>query len=52
MQAKIVEQLPKSGWGNCFVFMTYHSRTICKAKKPACNACVVTDLGPSCVQVG
>lgn len=47
IEKDLMQLLPHSEWGNCFVFLTYHGRAICKAKKPGCNACVVVDLCPS-----
>lgn len=52
IEKDLIQILPPSEWGNCFVFLTYHGRMVCKAKKPACTNCVVADLCPSAGQVG
>lgn len=51
IEKDLMQLLPQSEWGNCFVFLTYHGRAICQAKKTACNACVVADFCPSAGKV-
>lgn len=47
IEQDLMQQLPPSEWGNCFVFLTQHGRSVCNAKKPACNRCTIVDLCPS-----
>jgi endonuclease-3 len=47
IEKDLIQLLPESEWGNCFVSLTYHGRSVCNAKKPACNICTVADLCPS-----
>jgi endonuclease-3 len=49
IEKDLMQILPQSEWGNCFVCLTYHGRTVCKAKKPACDQCAVANLCPSAV---
>lgn len=52
IEKDLMNLLPQSEWGNCFVFLTYHGRTVCKAKKPGCTSCIIADLCPSAGKVG
>jgi len=47
IEKDLMQLLPQSEWGNCFVNLTYHGRSICKAKQPNCKNCQVADLCPS-----
>jgi endonuclease III len=47
IEKDLIQLLPESEWGNCFVSLTYHGRSACNAKKPACHICTVADLCPS-----
>jgi endonuclease-3 len=50
IEKDLIQLLPESEWGNCFVSLTYHGRSVCNAKKPACNICTVADLCPSATE--
>ena len=47
IEQELMQLLPQKEWGNCFVSLTYHGRSVCQAKKPACSRCTVADLCPS-----
>ncbi|MFB2917494.1 MULTISPECIES: endonuclease III [Aerosakkonema] len=47
IEKDLMQLLPQSEWGNCFVFLTHHGRSICNAKKPTCDRCIVADLCPN-----
>ncbi len=47
IEKDLMKLLPQKEWGNCFVSLTYHGRSVCQAKKPGCDRCVVADLCPS-----
>lgn len=47
IEQELMQLLPQQEWGNCFVSLTYHGRSVCHAKKPACSRCTVADLCPS-----
>jgi len=47
IEKDLMQLLPHSEWGNCFVFLTFHGRSVCHAKKPACDRCIIADLCPS-----
>lgn len=50
IEKDLMPLLPQSEWGNCFVFLTYHGRNVCNAKKPGCSTCIVADLCPTVVK--
>lgn len=50
IEKDLMELLPAAEWGNCFVLLTYHGRSACKAKSPACYQCNISDLCPSAVK--
>ena len=41
--------LPSQEWENWSIRLVYHGRAICKARNPACYACVLADLCPSAI---
>lgn len=47
IEKDLMQLLPQSEWGNCFVLLTHHGRSICQAKKPACARCAIADLCPT-----
>lgn len=47
IEKDLMRLLPQSEWGNCFVFLTHHGRSVCNAKKPGCDRCSLADLCPS-----
>lgn len=47
IEQELMRLLPQQEWGNCFVSLTYHGRSVCQAKNPACSRCIITDLCPS-----
>ncbi len=51
IEKDLMKLLPPTEWGNCFVSLTYHGRSVCPAKKPGCDRCVIADLCPSANQI-
>ncbi|MBW4493036.1 MAG: endonuclease III [Oscillatoria princeps RMCB-10] len=47
VEKELMQILPQSEWGNWFVCLTYHGRTVCEAKQLACDRCAVANLCPS-----
>ncbi|HBB31166.1 MAG TPA: endonuclease III [Cyanobacteria bacterium UBA8803] len=47
IEKDLMQLLPQSEWGNCFVSLTYHGREVCNAKTPACSRCVLAESCPS-----
>lgn len=47
IEKDLIRLLPNSEWGNCFVCLTFHGRSVCSAKKPACSRCTIADLCPN-----
>lgn len=39
--------LPQPDWENWSIRLIYHGRAVCKARNPACGACILADLCPS-----
>ncbi len=47
IERDLMRLLPQEDWENWSIRLIYHGRAICKARKPACYACVIADLCPS-----
>ena len=47
IERDLIRLLPQSDWENWSIRLIYHGRAVCQAKKPACDACVLSDLCPS-----
>ena len=47
VERDLIRLLPQSDWENWSIRLIYHGREVCKARKPACYACVLADLCPS-----
>ena len=47
IEADLMELLPKSKWFSSTYLLIDHGRAVCRAKKPDCGGCVVSDLCPS-----
>ncbi|MEM3022571.1 MAG: endonuclease III [Candidatus Bathyarchaeia archaeon] len=43
--------VPKEYWNRITYLLMEHGRRVCKARKPACNACAVSKLCPSAFKV-
>lgn len=39
--------LPQEDWENWSIRLIYHGRAVCKARKPLCSDCTLSDLCPS-----
>jgi endonuclease-3 len=47
IERDLIRLLPSEDWENFSIRLIYHGRAICKARNPACQACLVADLCPS-----
>lgn len=47
IERDLIRLLPQEEWENWSIRLIYHGRAICKARNPACSACVLADLCPS-----
>lgn len=47
IERDLMRLLPSEDWENWSIRLIYHGRAICKARNPACSACVLADLCPS-----
>ena len=47
IERDLIRLLPQSDWENWSIRLIFHGRAICKAKKPECHACALSDLCPS-----
>lgn len=51
IERDLMRLLPQEDWENWSIRLIYHGRAICKARNPACHACVLSDLCPSAISV-
>lgn len=47
IERDLIRLLPSNDWENFSIRIIYHGRAICKARNPACQACLLSDLCPS-----
>ncbi len=47
IERDLIKLLPSEDWENFSIRLVYHGRAICKARSPACNACLLADLCPA-----
>ena len=47
IEQDLMRLLPSPDWENWSIRLIYHGRAICKARNPACSACLLSDLCPS-----
>jgi endonuclease III len=47
IERDLIRLLPSDDWENFSIRIIYHGRAICKARNPACQACLLSDLCPS-----
>jgi endonuclease-3 len=47
VEQDLMRLLPVQDWENWSIRLIYHGRAICKARNPACHACVLADLCPA-----
>lgn len=47
VERDLIRLLPQEDWENWSIRLVYHGREICKARKPLCCSCALTDLCPS-----
>ena len=51
IERDLMEVLPREDWTDTAHALIWHGRRICKARKPACEKCVLADLCPSAFKV-
>jgi endonuclease-3 len=49
IEFELMEKLPKDEWSFFSKAAVLHGRYICKAKKPLCEKCAITDI---CLKIG
>jgi endonuclease III len=47
IERDLIRLLPSDDWENFSIRIIYHGRAICKARNPACQMCLLSDLCPS-----
>lgn len=47
VERDLMRLLPQPEWENWSIRLVYHGRAICKARNPACTACILADLCPA-----
>ena len=47
IERDLIRLLPSEDWENFSIRLIYHGRAICKARNPACQACLIADLCPA-----
>ncbi|MGF1603499.1 MAG: endonuclease III [Thermosynechococcaceae cyanobacterium] len=47
IERDLMALLPQPDWENWSIRLIYHGRAVCKARKPECDRCTLTDLCPS-----
>ncbi len=51
IEKDLMQAVPKRDWTVFSHLLILHGRSVCKARKPACEDCVVNDLCPSAFEV-
>jgi endonuclease-3 len=51
IERDLMQTVPKADWTVFSHLLILHGRSVCKARKPACEDCVVNDLCPSAFEV-
>lgn len=47
IERDLMRLLPQPDWENWSIRLIYHGRAVCKARNPACSACVLASLCPA-----
>ena len=47
IERDLMQLLPPEEWENWSIRLIYHGRAICKARNPACDACILANLCPA-----
>ncbi|MEB3305597.1 MAG: endonuclease III [Cyanobacteriota bacterium] len=47
IEADLMKLVPQSAWEHLSIRLIHQGRTVCTARKPACDACLIADLCPS-----
>ena len=47
IERELMELVPRDEWTDLSHLLIWHGRQVCNARKPKCEACVVSDLCPS-----
>ena len=46
VEIDLLKQIPKKLWNRISILFILHGRTVCKAKKPNCNVCILNNICP------
>ena len=52
IEKDLMELVPRNDWDNFSLLLINHGRSICNARKPACDKCVLNSLCPSAFTFG
>src|SRR4030066_1681231 len=52
IEKDLMELVPRNDWDNFSLLLINHGRSICNARKPACDKCVLNSLCPSAFSFG
>lgn len=52
IERDLMRLLPQEDWENWSIRLIYHGRATCKARNPACDRCVLSDLCPAAFIAG
>lgn len=47
VERDLMPLLPQMDWENWSIRLIYHGRSVCDARQPACQRCVLSDLCPN-----
>ncbi|WP_378956433.1 endonuclease III [Pelosinus sp. sgz500959] len=47
VEEKLMKAIPKSKWSDAHHWLIWHGRNVCKARKPLCHTCPLSQLCPS-----
>ena len=47
IERDMMSALPRAHWRDVSLLLQYHGRAVCRAAKPACGACVLSNICPS-----
>jgi endonuclease-3 len=49
IEREVLEKVPKKYWKNLSLYLIFHGRKTCKARKPNCSSCGLVSICPSAV---
>jgi endonuclease-3 len=52
IERDLMSVVARNNWRNVSLLLQYHGRAVCRAAKPACGACLLSDICPSAYSFG